>query len=366
MGYDSDAAGARLAGIATATHRVVMLAFDGVNLLDVAGPLQAFGGVKRLGLVESPYEIIIASEHGGPVQTSAGAPIVTEPLSSLDGKVIDTLMIAGGSPDGAPARPPALVDFIRRRAPDVGRICSVCTGAFMLAETGLLDGRRAATHWGWADAFRSRYGRVRLDSDAIYVKEGKFWSSAGVTAGIDMALALIQHDLGHAVSIGVARQLVVFLKRPGGQSQFSAPLASQAAASPVFAELHAWMASRLKDDLRVERLAEHCGMSARTFARTYVAQVGETPARTVETLRLEAARRALEAGATSLKRIAVETGYGDEQNLRRGFLRRLGVTPLEYRARFSRGQGDEIVHRTVKRTVPPMVCPPAAPSQRAS
>lgn len=366
MGYDLDAADTRIATVATAKHRVVMLAYDGVNLLDVAGPLQAFGGVKRLGLVESPYEIVIASEHGGSVETSAGAPLVTEPLSALDGVTIDTLMIPGGSPDGSPARLQGLVDFIRSRSKDVGRICSVCTGAFMLAETGLLDGRRAATHWGWADAFRMRYPRVRLDPDAIYVREDRLWSSAGVTAGIDMALALIQQDLGHAVSIGVARQLVVFLKRPGGQSQFSAPLASQAAASPAFAELHAWMMERLREDLRVERLAERCGMSARTFARTYVAQVGETPARTVETLRLEAARRALEAGATSLKRIAVETGYGDEQNLRRGFLRRLGVTPLEYRARFSRGQAEPSPQRTVKRTVPPMLCPSAAPSQRAS
>jgi transcriptional regulator GlxA family with amidase domain len=317
------------------THQVAMLAFDGVNLLDVAGPLQAFAGVERLGTCTSPYEITLISERGGPIQTSAGVPLLTEPLISAEDRRIDTLIIPGGSPNGAPATPPVLVDFIRRKSKSVERVCSVCTGAFMLAESGLLDGRRAATHWGWADHFRARYPRVRLDSDAIFVREGRIWSSAGVTAGIDLTLALIQQDLGHAVSIGVARQLVVFLKRPGGQSQYSAPLASQAAASPAFAELHAWMAGRLKEDLRVERLAEHCGMSTRTFARTYAAQVGATPARTLETMRLEAARRALEDGVASLKRVAVDVGYGDEQNLRRAFLRRLGVTPLEYRARFS-------------------------------
>jgi len=327
-------------------HRVTMLAFEGVNLLDIAGPLQAFGGVQKVAPDKAAhYQVRLVSEAGGPVTTSAGIAVHTEKLYDVENDPINTLMAPGGSPNGYPETPAALCEFVRRKAGEVDRLCSVCTGAFVLAEAGVLKGRRTATHWAWVDLFRARYPEIQLDSDAIFVRDGQIWGSAGVTAGIDLTLALIQQDLGYAISIGVARQLVVFLKRPGGQSQFSATLASQASASPVFAELHARMSARLKEDLRVERLAERCGMSTRTFARAYSAQVGETPARTVETMRLEAARRALEDGRASLKRVAVDAGYGDEQNLRRAFVRRLGVTPLEYRARFANPQDVAVIAR---------------------
>jgi transcriptional regulator GlxA family with amidase domain len=217
----------------------------------------------------------------------------------------------------------------------------VCTGAFYLAAAGLLDGRRATTHWRDAPHLAQRFPSVQVDADPIFIRdvgrregEGVVWTSAGVTAGIDLALALIEEDLGHAVAMQAARRLVVFMKRPGGQSQFSAALAAQASANGPFDALHSWMAAHLRDDLSVERLAERIRMSPRTFARRYVDEVGRTPAKTVSALRLEAASRALAESRRPLKRIALDCGFGSEQNLRRAFLRRFGVLPLDYRERF--------------------------------
>jgi transcriptional regulator GlxA family with amidase domain len=236
---------------------------------------------------------------------------------------------------------PELVEWIRRRAPQARRVCSVCTGAFYLAAAGLLDGRRATTHWHAALDLARRFPNVQVDADPIFIRdvghgEGKrvVWTSAGVTAGIDLALALIEEDVGHAVAMQAARRLVVFMKRPGGQSQFSAALAAQASAGGPFEALHSWMAAHLRDDLTVERLAERAQMSPRTFARRYVDEIGRTPAKTVSALRLEAAARALAESHRPLKRIALDCGFGSEQNLRRAFVRRFGVLPLEYRERF--------------------------------
>ena len=250
-------------------------------------------------------------------------------------------MIApGGSPKGEPVTPPELVAYIARQAPRIRRICSVCTGAFLLAEAGLLDGRRVTTHWNYAERLAADYPAITVDADPIFIRDrrphdGSLWTSAGVTAGMDLALALIEEDAGHKVAVHVARELVMFMKRPGGQSQYSVPLSLQACDDAVFAELHAWMATHLDEDLRVERLAERVSMSARNFARLYAAKTGSTPARTVEMMRLEAARRALEETDLPAKRIAAELGYGDEQNLRRVFQRRFGVGPASYRDRFS-------------------------------
>jgi len=215
-------------------------------------------------------------------------------------------------------------------------VCSVCTGAFLLAAAGQLDGRRATTHWGWAERLQAQHPEVRVDADPLYIQDGTVWTSAGVTAGIDLTLALIDADFGHAVAIQTARQLVMFIKRSGGQSQFSAPLAAQSHDDGSFADLHAWIAARLHESLGVERLAEQVNMSPRTFARTYAARTGRTPAKTVEAIRLEAACRALETTGLPLKSIAAGVGYGDEQNLRRVFLRQMGVSPMQYRTRFSR------------------------------
>jgi transcriptional regulator GlxA family with amidase domain len=215
----------------------------------------------------------------------------------------------------------------------------VCTGAFLLAQTGLLTGRRATTHWKSCTRLQECYPDIQVDADPIYVREGRIWTSAGVTAGIDLSLALIEEDLGRKVAMQVARHLVVFLNRPGGQSQFSVALEAQAAAADGnapnhFAPLHGWIAEHLADDLRVERLAEQAGMSPRTFARVYAGKMGVTPARMVEKIRVEAARRILEETDMPIKRVASECGFGQEDRLRRAFFRQVGTTPAEYRARF--------------------------------
>ncbi|WP_374584269.1 GlxA family transcriptional regulator [Pseudoduganella sp.] len=317
--------------------RIVLLAYQDMNLLDLTGPLQAFASAARRHSAGGPalYETIVASAAGGLVASSSGLAVMTVPLASLEGVAIDTVLVPGGCAGDAYFAAPPLVDWISRRAPQVRRLASVCTGAFMLAATGLLDGRRTATHWEWVERLQRLHPKVQVDGDKIYVRDGQIWSSAGVSAGIDLALALIEEDYGHRVAIETARQMVVFMKRSGGQSQFSAPLSAQAREGGRFAELHAWMAANLNGDLRVERLAEQAGMGARTFARAYVAQTGSTPAAMVETMRLEAARRALEDSALPLKAIAAATGHGSEQNLRRVFLRRLGTSPGDYRKRFS-------------------------------
>lgn len=315
-------------------HFVVILVAEGVNLLDIAGPLQAFSAVKSVHNAAAHYEIGVVSENGGPVATSEGVPIGTQPVADLEHRCISTLIVTGSAPDGLSSMPPQSIAFVRRRGPEINRVCAVDAGVFTLAEAGLLDGRRAVIDGRWARQLQALSPTAHLNTTAIFVRDHHIWSSAGAAAAIDLTLALIEEDLGHATSMAVAQQLVVFVRRPGRQSQVSEALAFQvAAANSDFADLHAWIAANLSQDLRTERLAERCGMSVRTFSRAYIAKVGKTPARTVETLRLEAARRAIESGIGALKRIAFEMGYRDEQNLRRAFLRRLGMTPAEYRAR---------------------------------
>ncbi|WP_035467405.1 GlxA family transcriptional regulator [Burkholderia sp. WSM2232] len=298
------------------------------------------------------YRTTIASIDGGVLQTFTGLPVVTQRLDSLETEPIDTLIVPGVPIDPHCTLQPELVAWIRSNAPRARRVCSVCTGAFYLAAAGLLDGRRATTHWREAAQLARRFPNVQVDADPIFIRDashdpspgatgsagrhpGAVWTSAGVTAGIDLALALIEEDLGHAVAMQAARRLVVFMKRPGGQSQFSAALAAQASAGGPFEALHSWMAAHLREDLTVERLAERARMTPRTFARRYVDEVGRTPAKTVSALRLEAASRALAESRRPLKRIALDCGFGSEQNLRRAFVRRFGVLPLEYRERFT-------------------------------
>lgn len=322
-----------------APHLVVLLAYEGMNLLDLSGPLQVFATANRLADADL-YRLQVASAKGGVIHTNAGLPVATRSLVQLDadlrdGAGIHTLVSPGGSSGGVFVIDAALVRWIRRHAAAAQRVCSVCTGAFHLAHAGVLDGLRVTTHWDWAMRLQQQYPALQVDAEPIFIRQGRVWTSAGVTAGIDLALALVEQDFGHPQAIAVARQLVMFIKRPGGQSQFSAPLASQAAGAGRFAELHAWIAANLGADLRVDTLAGYVHMSPRTFARVYVAEIGRTPARTVELMRLEAARRALEETALPLKRIATEAGYGEEQNLRRVFQRQLGVSPAQYRERFS-------------------------------
>ena len=317
--------------------RIVLLAYDDMNLLDLCGPLQAFATAGRsAGTPDSGhYETIVASARGGLITTSSGLAVSTVSIAELKGRPIDTLVAPGGCRGAEYHAQPELVRFIKERAPTVRRVCSVCTGAFLLAAAGQLDGRKAATHWDWVNRLRVRHPKVEVDPNRLFINDGRVWTSAGVTAGIDLTLALIEEDFGHRTAIETARQLVMFIKRAGGQSQFSVPLEAQATDSGTFADLHAWVAAHLTGDLRVETLAQQAGMSPRTFARLYTAKCKRTPAKMVEAIRLEAACRALEETTQPLKVIAEATGYGGEQNLRRVFLRKLSTTPSHYRHRFS-------------------------------
>jgi transcriptional regulator GlxA family with amidase domain len=347
----------RAEGAAPGVRHVVFAVAPELVLLDACGPLEAFwraeltvaarsalpaGGQAASRAVAAAYRTTVASIGGGVLETFPGLPVVTSRLDALDDEPIDTLIVPGVPiEEGAPLQP-ELVAWIARRAPQVRRVCSVCTGAFYLAAAGLLDGRRATTHWRDAAQLARRFPKVEVDADPVFIRDVRdgraVWTSAGVTAGIDLALALIEEDLGHAVAMQAARRLVVFMKRPGGQSQFSAALAAQASAGGPFEALHSWMAANLHDDLSVERLAERTRMSPRTFARRYVDEVGRTPAKTVSALRLEAASRWLAESRRPLKRIALECGFGSEQNLRRAFVRRFGVLPLDYRERFAEAE----------------------------
>jgi len=315
-------------------RRIVVLTVPDAQLLDVAGPAQVFATADEMGSPAGGYSLTVVSPTGGVVATSSGIAIATAPPAAARGP-IDTLVIAGGPGARAAVADRALIARIRGWSKRARRTCSVCTGAFLLAEAGLLDGKRAATHWSRCAELQARYPRVRVEPDPIFVRDGALWSSAGVTAGIDLALALVEDDLGHELAMRVARGLVVFLKRPGGQSQFSAPLSAQTADDHALDALHGWMAAHLDADLRVERLAARAGMSPRTFARVYAAKLGTTPAKTVERLRVEAARRAIEEGGAPIKQIAHRCGFGDEERMRRAFVRRLGVSPSDYRTRFA-------------------------------
>ena len=308
-----------------------------MNVLDLCGPLQAFSTATRNSPHGAPlrYETIVASAEGGLVTTSSGLAVATVPIETLDTCPIDTLVVPGGCKGETYSAPRRLIEWVARRAPEVRRLCSVCTGAFLLAEAGQLKGKTVATHWDWVARLRSLHPDIEVDADRIFVRDGSLWTSAGVTAGIDMTLALIEDDFGHETAIDAARHLVMFIKRPGGQSQFSAPLSAQAKDPGGFGSLHAWIASNLRLHLTTERLAEQAHMSRRTFARTYVARMGVTPAKMVESIRLEAACRTLEASDAPLKAIAGQVGYSNEQGLRRAFQRQFSVGPTAYRERFS-------------------------------
>ncbi|MBA1296286.1 GlxA family transcriptional regulator [Pseudomonas lurida] len=317
------------------SRTVHVLAFPNAQVLDVTGPLQVFASTNDLARQRGlplPYAVSVVAAQAQPVVTSAGLALVAEPLPAADAPC-DTLVIAGGWGVYNAADDPALVAWVRDKARHTRRITSVCTGAFLLAASGLLDGCRVATHWTRCEELAKRFPSLTVEANPIFIQQGSVWTSAGVTAGIDLCLALVEEDLGRAVALEVARHLVVFLKRPGGQSQFSATLALQEGGSR-FAELHAWIAENLTLDLNIATLASQAGMSERSFVRHYRAETGQTPARAVELIRVETARRQLADSNASIKRIAVQCGFGCEETLRRSFLRALDVTPQAYRERF--------------------------------
>jgi transcriptional regulator GlxA family with amidase domain len=319
------------------TPRIIeVLAFPAVQLLDVTGPVQVFASANdfaaETGTVP-PYDVRIVAQGGQSVTASAGVALAMLPLPSC-GSALDTLVIAGGAGVEAAASDPALVDWVRQRAKQARRVASVCTGAFLLAASGALDGKRAATHWSVCAEFARRFPAVRVETDPIFVRDGVVWTSAGVTAGIDLALALVEEDLGRAAALAVARYLVVFLKRPGGQAQFSAALSLQVA-DDRFGALHEWISGHLAEVISLPVLARQAGMSERSFSRRYAQATGMTPGRAVERISLEAARRLLLETRLPVKRIAQRCGFGSEETMRRSFIRLLAVAPQDYRARFS-------------------------------
>lgn len=315
-------------------RRIEILSYLDSQLLDIAGPLQVFASANDMAALAGrprPYDPVVVANTGMTL-TSSGLAIGGQALPGPD-IAIDTLIVPGGWGVHRASEDAATIAWVRGRSAAARRTASVCSGAFILAAAGLLDGRRAVTHWQSCDALKRRYPLVKLDPDPIFIRDGDIWTSAGVTAGIDLALALVEADLGREPALRVARQLVVFLKRPGGQSQFSIALTLQDTGSR-FDDLHAWVVQNLHRKLSLADLAERSGMSARSFSRHYRDRTGMTPARAIEELRLESARRQLEQGAP-VSRAAARCGFGTEETMRRAFLRRYGVTPQAYRERFS-------------------------------
>lgn len=323
---------------AAAPRRVVVITYPGVQLLDVVGPLEVFAAATETaaqhGAQAPGYRLEVVGSSKGLVRASSGLGLHVDRVYESLPDSIDTLIVAGGNGTAQAITDPRVLDCIREAAPRARRVTSVCTGAFLLAATGLLDGRRATTHWATAEGFAQLFPEIEVDPDSIYVRDGQIWTSAGVTAGMDLALALVEEDHGRALALEVSRRMVFFLKRPGGQSQFSAQLAGQLAERDPLRDLQAWVVEHPEVPHTVERLAERVGMSPRNFARVFAKQVGQSPARFVERVRVEAARRRLEDSRDAVDGIAAAVGFGTAETMRRAFLRQIGVGPAAYRERF--------------------------------
>ncbi|MBW2723000.1 MAG: GlxA family transcriptional regulator [Deltaproteobacteria bacterium] len=325
-------------------RRIVMLAYEGAQILDITGPLEVFAAASRVlaeesaeGAVSGGYRSEIAAVASGPIRMSGGVEIVARQSlaeSCGDARPVDTLMVPGGMGTRRALENPDHIAWIRTLAPRARRVASVCTGTFLLAEAGLLEGRSVTTHWMNCDDLRKYYPGLRVEPEPIFIKDGDIYTSAGVTAGMDLALALVEEDFGRQVALRVAQLLVMFLKRPGGQSQFSAQLSAQLAERDCLRELQSYIIENPAADLCVESLAARSAMSPRNFARVFSAEVGSTPARFVETARVEAARRRLEESRGGIEVIAKACGFGSGETMRRAFVRNLHVAPAEYRERF--------------------------------
>ncbi|MFD5701441.1 GlxA family transcriptional regulator [Streptomyces lasiicapitis] len=319
---------------------VLVVLFDGVQSLDVTGPLEVFTGASHVHGPEAPYRVRTASLHGAPVRTSSGLTLVpdvslTELTASTDGSAAGaphTLLVPGGA--GTRDEDAELIAWLRAHAPRARRLVSVCTGAIFLAAAGLLDGRRVTTHWAYCDTLARNHPEIDVDPDPIYVRDGHVATSAGVTAGIDLALALVEEDLGRDTALTVARYLVVFLRRPGNQAQFSAQLSAQTARREPLREVQQWITEHPGGDLSVDALAERARLSPRHFARAFQAETGTTPGKFVERVRVEHARRLLEDTADGVEQVSRACGYGTPEAMRRAFVKALGTAPAEYRRRF--------------------------------
>lgn len=319
-----------------AARRVVIPVFPGLQSLDAVGPLEVFASATRVaeGLgVRGGYEIALVSSDGAAVRSESGLELTTAPLPRR-AEGIDTLLIPGGDGVHHARQDRTLVDWIRRTAPAARRVATVCTGTFLAAEAGLLDGHTVTTHWARADRLQREFPGLTVDADPIYVHDGRVWTSAGVTAGIDLALAMVQDDLGTEVAQTTARWLVMFLHRPGGQTQYSAPVWVPRAERSAVRAVQALVEAAPGGDHRLPALAAAAAMSVRHFSRVFTTEVGEPPGRYVERVRVEAARRELETTGDTLDVIAVRCGFGTAETMRRSFQRRLGVAPDAYRRRF--------------------------------
>lgn len=322
---------------AAAPRRIAVLAHQDLQSLDLTGPLEVFNHAAALAPRAYAPGVSVVAAGGGTVVSSSGLRIVCDPLEDLDPAGIDTVVVAGGPRADEAAAGAGLVEWLRRHADGIRRVASVCTGAFLLAEAGLLDGRRATTHWRYGARLAERYPAVTVEPDALFLGDGHIYTAAGVTAGVDLALALVEEDAGRAVALEIARLLVVYLRRPGGQAQFSAPLRAQSRTGSARLEaLVAWIADNLDQDLTVEALADRAGMSPRTLARQFTRDMGVGPGRFVAQARLDEARRLLvEEPDLPLAAVARRVGTETAEGLRQAFQRALGVPPETYRRQFA-------------------------------
>ena len=318
---------------------IAIVAFDGVEIIDLTGPMDVFAlsnlGIQRAGITtENVYSIQVLAKKPGLVTTWSNLKIHADAAYGELRDDIDTLLIPGSPDVEAILADPGLLEWIRAMSTRVRRLVSVCTGAFLLAKAGLLDGRRATTHWAYCDRLAADYPQVMVEPDRIFLRDGSIFTSGGVTSGIDLALSLLEEDWGREIALLGARFMVVFLKRPGGQSQFSGYLVSEATHHPDLRKLQMWIMEHPAEDLRVEVLAERMAMSPRNFARVFQEETGMTPAKFVEKARVDAARHFLGSSDQRIEIVAKISGFGDAERMRRAFLRHIGVNPHDYRARF--------------------------------
>lgn len=311
-------------------HHVVIATFNTCQILDVTGPMQVFASLnERMG--QDKYRITLACADGTSAHASCGLEITTTPFRAIPAASVDTLVVAGGNGTFKAAKNQDFIAWIQKCANHADRICSVCTGTFLLAAAGLVAGKRVSTHWNYADTLQSMYPDTVVEADAIYTRDGSLWSSAGVTAGIDMALAIIAADHGRKAALIIAKHLVVYAHRPGSQSQFSTLLEGQSKTNGGFTELISWMAENIEHTITVEAMAEKSGMSHRSFHRRFTKEIGTTPAKYLERLRLDTARALLESTKDPLKAIASKSGFGAPVRLIQVFERRMGMSPSAYR-----------------------------------
>lgn len=327
------------------SRTVAIVAFPGVEALDITGPMEVFSfanlGLMRQGVCsEKVYRIKLLAAKAGPVTTMSGLQIVADQAYADCDEEVDILLIPGGNVE-AEVQNRVFLDWIAAMSSKVDRLAAVCTGSFLLAEAGLLDGCQATTHWDYCQKLAKTYPEVTVKPDRIFIQDGKIFTSGGITSGIDLALSILEDDWGRDLALYVARFLVVFLKRPGGQSQFSAYLSNEACHRKDLRELQSWIMAHLDHDLRVEFLADRMAMSPRHFARLFQEETGITPAKFVEMARIDHARHLLETTEQSIDWIAEKSGFFDPERMRRSFLRQLGVNPLHYRQRFSRANTED-------------------------